>query len=149
MAVLVRPRWRRTWPISASGTPARTISQARVWRRRCAPTGATPARTQARRTIEDTPPRPRAAIGAVALRNSSRLVVFGRPRHLAGAKAKAQQGDDEPVIPPTDRPSAVAGAQQRFGVRRADPPRQRRGPPAGHGQRRGAQVGSRQPLDAA
>ena len=74
--------WRRdarnTWPISGNPTPARTMAQAREWRNRCDPHGVRPARRQARRTINDTPPRCRPARGAVTLKNTSRRSVRGR-----------------------------------------------------------------------
>ena len=57
-----------------------TISQATVWRSRCEPTSATPARRHARRTVEATVPAAIGRNGARACRNTSRRSLVGRPR---------------------------------------------------------------------
>ena len=51
-----------------------TMQRERLFKR------ADEALRQARRTTHDTPPRPSGPIGASILKNTSRLVVLGRPR---------------------------------------------------------------------
>ena len=70
-------------------------------------------------------------------------------RHLAGAQAQPQQHDDHGVVTPPERRTTITAVEQRAGVCRADPPRQRRAPAAGHRQRRLRQVNLHQPLDEA
>ena len=69
-----------TWPISASDAPFLSISVAAVCRSRCAPTGSSPARSHAARTIDPIVLRFSPASGAVTRKNNARHSHRGRRR---------------------------------------------------------------------
>ncbi|MGB8879634.1 MAG: hypothetical protein WCD11_25190 [Solirubrobacteraceae bacterium] len=68
----------QTWPISASEQPALSIRVAAVWRSRCAPACAIPAREQAAVTIEPTAIRVSGPPGGSIPTNTARDSLCGR-----------------------------------------------------------------------
>jgi hypothetical protein len=82
-------------------------------------------------------------------------VIEAQSGHLAGTKTEPEQHDQDCIVPPAERRSAIAGTEQRAGRLRLDPPGQRRTSPAGHGERRAREIsleesfGEREPEEGA